>query len=393
MTARGGAWLLTLALLLPSVARAQSVRLRESPCTDAIPHDVLGRLLSVELRGDGVAGVDAGRRFDRPAVADVELVSDCGEPLTVEVRVTDPARGAIRTRTVDLTGVPAALRVRLLALSTAELLRATWIEPVVTGPPPELLVPAIEPLEAVEASPAIAIAPPASPSPVLHHSASGLGEPTVAAPSRREARRPAVAADDEDDREGEDRSPLAFPVDARSGVGALLGDPAGGLVAGGPAGPLELGAEGALRFFPESGVVLATAGASFRAAVGEDAFVALGFGAGGASTSQGSLVAIPASVRFGVAFDLGALRVDLGPRLEVALAWAEGTSGLTDNERTAAAARASALAVASISTAVTLRATPELQVGLLGDVGWVLVEPGLGIGGPTASVALSARVR
>lgn len=372
-------WALALALAAPSAASAQNVRLRDSPCPAQLPRRALSRLLSVELRGDGVSAVAETRRFDARTVADVELVSDCAEPLQVRVRVTHPAGRGAEERAVDLTGVPPLLRVRLLALTTAELLRASWSE-IHAAPPAPAVLPALP--TQPEVAPARAA--------VRVHSANRLAVPS--APARPRPRAPAPDGDEEDDEPPED-AVVALPAPERE-LAAALGDPASGASPVIDAAPYDVAAGAGVRLFPSTGLVLVTAAASVRVPASPDAFVAFDVGAGAdASGAQGALVAVPVGVRFGVSVDAAPVRVDVGPRLEAALLWVADVSSSTGNERVAADARITGLAAASLSVELAAELTPDTTLGLLGDVGWVLVELPSVASGPTASLALFARLR
>ncbi len=143
MTRPMHAWMIALALTgWASSARAQSVRLVDTPCASVVPERALAGSLEIELFGDGVAGV--GNVSEADALAVVELSSSCAEPLVVSVRTSDRLTDASLSRDVVLADVPPSLRVRTLALAVAELLRATWYVPTTFPDPPALVSPTRE---------------------------------------------------------------------------------------------------------------------------------------------------------------------------------------------------------------------------------------------------------
>lgn len=342
--------LVGLALLAPGRAHAQPLRLAPSPCPQ-VSTAVLSRLLAVELRGDGVAAIRDARPLDADGVAEVALESDCREPLSIRVRVTHPGRRVVEVREVDLDGVPRGLRIRLLALSTAELLRATWSEP---APAPE-------------AAPAIARpAPPRSAPPPTHRLARPRPAAAEGAPPPREERATPPAASP--------RGELASPPASSNRASFIAHEEEPSLA--------TIGAGASVRFFPAGGAVLATSVASLRVGIAARGFVAIELGAG---ASGAGLVAIPAAVRFGLSLEESFVRLDLGPRLEADLLIP--TAPQSDNDR---GSPFRGLVAATLAAELALRVAPEVRVSLLGDVGWTIAGPP-GLEGLTTSVGVLAR--
>jgi hypothetical protein len=119
-------------------ARRLPVELEVEPCTGVSP-DVVSRVLTVEL-GVSVTVVAAGEASDPAQKPDTTLVSLACDEGTIRMSVKDPLTGKSLERHVDLRAERSSARPRLLALSAAELVAASWIE--LEGPPPP--APAVE---------------------------------------------------------------------------------------------------------------------------------------------------------------------------------------------------------------------------------------------------------
>jgi len=110
------------------------------------------KLLRIELATDGVAELEvretpaassseAGERASPPSLALLEIRNACAPDPTIAI--DDAATGKRVERAVDLGSVTPAARARVLALATAELLRASWAELALPdAPPPRVPVPA-----------------------------------------------------------------------------------------------------------------------------------------------------------------------------------------------------------------------------------------------------------
>ncbi len=116
-------------------SRRLPVQLDVDPCTGVSP-DVVGHVLTVEL-GVSVAASDAAEGPKQ----DATVVSvTCSEGTTL-ITVHDPISGKMLQRHVDLRSEAAAARPRVLSLSAAELVAASWMELTV---PPAVSVPIVE---------------------------------------------------------------------------------------------------------------------------------------------------------------------------------------------------------------------------------------------------------
>jgi hypothetical protein len=105
--------------LLAVLAAAPRVELWVDPCVE--PPGVLDRLLSLELGAPVLAAVE-------PPSADATRVRlECDGAL-VRVEVIDPTTGKTAHRRIDPAAASGATRPRLLALATAELVSASWLE-------------------------------------------------------------------------------------------------------------------------------------------------------------------------------------------------------------------------------------------------------------------------
>lgn len=114
----------------------------------------LVRLLEIELRADGVETVEAigGDQVDAQTVAPaagtslavLRLEGVCTAGAPISVTIDDAATDKRVRREVDLRGVGDDARPRAVALATAELLRASWLELVLpSAPPPKAAVPLV----------------------------------------------------------------------------------------------------------------------------------------------------------------------------------------------------------------------------------------------------------
>ncbi len=104
-------------------ARRLPVQLDVDPCTGVNP-DVVGRVLTVEL-GVNVTTVDVTQETAKQDTTIVSLT--CSEGTTF-ITVHDPISGKMLQRHVDLRSEAANARPRLLSLSAAELVAASWME-------------------------------------------------------------------------------------------------------------------------------------------------------------------------------------------------------------------------------------------------------------------------
>jgi hypothetical protein len=157
-----GRFLALLALsLAPSVARADGPAPMPArvdfvrPGCAPLPFDEpsFTSLLRIELQSDGVGRVsvvDASQPAARDpatpvadhALAVIRLEDACAANGAVGIAVDDAATDKSVRRTVELGAVPAQARARVLALATAELLRASWAELILPdAPPPRAPVP------------------------------------------------------------------------------------------------------------------------------------------------------------------------------------------------------------------------------------------------------------
>jgi hypothetical protein len=143
----GGA-LLCSTLAAESAAREPSrglpIELEVEPCT-GVAADVVSRILTVEL---GVTVTTAGEASDiaqKPDTTQVTLSCDEG---TIRIFVRDPLSGKTLERHIDLRAERTSARPRLLSLSAAELVAASWIELDAAPPPPAPIVEATAPAPA-----------------------------------------------------------------------------------------------------------------------------------------------------------------------------------------------------------------------------------------------------
>jgi len=130
------AWASAPGALARDAARRLPVELEVDACTGVSP-EVVSRVLTVEL-GVNVTVVAVGEASDAAQKPDTTVVSLTCDEGTVKMSVRDPLSGKSLERHVDLRGEKSAARPRLLALSTAELVAASWIE--LEAPPPPLPV-------------------------------------------------------------------------------------------------------------------------------------------------------------------------------------------------------------------------------------------------------------
>jgi hypothetical protein len=115
------------------------VELEVDPCTGVAP-DVVGRIFTVEL-GVSVTYVPAGEASEPAQKPDTTLVSLSCDEGTIRMVVRDPLSGKMLERHVDLRAQRSSARPRLLSLSAAELVAASWIElDAVPAPPPAPIV-------------------------------------------------------------------------------------------------------------------------------------------------------------------------------------------------------------------------------------------------------------
>jgi hypothetical protein len=114
-------------------SRRLPVQLDVDPCTGVSP-EVVGRVLTVEL---GVSVTASDVTQDAPKQDTTVVSVTCSEGTTL-ITVHDPISGKMLQRHIDLRSEAAAARPRLLSLSAAELVAASWMEltapPVVTVP-------------------------------------------------------------------------------------------------------------------------------------------------------------------------------------------------------------------------------------------------------------------
>jgi hypothetical protein len=126
-------------------SRSLPVELEVDACT-GVPADVVSRILTVEL-GVTVTSVPAGEASDpaqKPDTTQVALSCDEG---TIRIFVRDPLTGKTLERHIDLRAERPSARPRLLSLSAAELVAASWIE-LESAPPPAPVVEATAPAPA-----------------------------------------------------------------------------------------------------------------------------------------------------------------------------------------------------------------------------------------------------
>ncbi len=141
--------LLCLAGATEAAARETSrhlpVELEVDSCT-GVAADVVNRVLTVEL---GVAVTTGpGEPADATPKPDTtQVLLSCDEG-TIKMVVRDPLSGKTLERHVDLRSERASARSRLLGLSAAELVAASWIELDAAPPPPVPIVEATAPAPA-----------------------------------------------------------------------------------------------------------------------------------------------------------------------------------------------------------------------------------------------------
>jgi hypothetical protein len=150
VTARAWRFALAAALVGASAAaepsRRPPVELEVDPCTGVAP-DVVSRILTVEL-GVGVTMVSPGEASDPSQKPDTTQIALSCEDGTIKMVVRDPLTGKTLERHIDLRAERSSARPRLLSLSAAELVAASWIELDHAPPPPAPIV------EATAAAPA-----------------------------------------------------------------------------------------------------------------------------------------------------------------------------------------------------------------------------------------------
>src|SRR5260370_36635075 len=146
------AWANARSVAAREPAQRLLVKLEVDPCTGVLP-DVVSRVLTVEL-GVNVTVVPTGDASDPAQKQDTTVVSRSCDEGTIRMNVKDPLTGKSLERHVDLRGEKTSARPRLLALSAAELVAASWIE--LQAPPPP--VPAVEATAALPARTDAAVA-------------------------------------------------------------------------------------------------------------------------------------------------------------------------------------------------------------------------------------------
>jgi hypothetical protein len=109
--------------------------------------DVVSRILTVEL-GATVTSVAPGESSDPAQKPDTTQVSLSCEDGTIRMVVRDPLTGKTLERHIDLRSERSSARPRLLGLSAAELVAASWIELDSAAPPPAPVVEATAPAAA-----------------------------------------------------------------------------------------------------------------------------------------------------------------------------------------------------------------------------------------------------
>lgn len=340
---------------MPRAAVAQSLSVQSFSCDDWIPAEVLAERLSLELRSDGV---DAAVVPGSVHLADVALRAPCDSP-GVRVEVRDPRDGRTYARRLDLTGMRSSLRLRWIALSAAELLRARWSR---TVPEPRPSSPADRPplLAHALGAPARAETRHVRPTEAL----SAPAAPRVSASLE-------TAATEEEDQDGRDDSNVQWGA----GVG--------------------------LRSFPDAGLLLGGGSLAATVSFGELARLAVRTGAFGTSIDAdfdarlwmtsvgGTLLGV---VR------LGDLSAGFGVDLEGGLAFAEERRA-QDNFTSLQGVHGFFLAALAAELAMPLSA--ELEVVARGAVGWTFagfaVERGAGgtlrVDGAHLSSSLGVRLR
>jgi hypothetical protein len=123
--------------------RALPVELALDPCTGVSP-EVVSRILTVEL-GVTVTTVSPGDSSDSRQRSEVTSISLSCDEGTIRMTVRDPVSGKTLDRHVDLRGERTSARPRLLGLSAAELVAASWVELEAAPPPPAPIVEATAP--------------------------------------------------------------------------------------------------------------------------------------------------------------------------------------------------------------------------------------------------------
>lgn len=334
--------LLSLLILAPAHARAQAedgvVRVVAFDCSAVVERALFTRLLATELRGDGVSSVEGD---EREALAVIEVGFEQCEPgaTSVRVQIDDRVTQKRVTRAIDLEGVPASLRERTLAIATAELLRASWLELIQPDPPePE-------------------VAPP----PVVRERVVARVARALGAPERSEGDEPAQ------------------PSATRWGRFAL-------------------GAAAVARFFPSTGLAVFGGRVSFNTGLFEHTgFLRadLGLQGGSASDVLGAIdvVAVPVGVTFGARVLAGDLMIELGARLEGGPVWVGGRPAGPDIE---SASSVEAMMVIGVAGSLTWRVARSIWLGVGVDAGWTAVgfdaladtRAATGMSGPTGSLEL-----
>lgn len=166
-------------------ARVTVVR-PDCPTTEAPPAvdaEELARLLRVELFEDGVTDVvttamepreaelATGPRIVPGSLAILTLEGACGDSAEITVVLDDAATVKALRRRVELGSGPPDARVRALAISVAELLRASWLELMMADAPeplvavPDSVTTAAKVRAAAALSRELALAEPARPAP------------------------------------------------------------------------------------------------------------------------------------------------------------------------------------------------------------------------------------
>ncbi len=303
-------------------------------CPRAVDHAALVRILEAELRADGIARVQAG---EGEGLVRVELVvENCEDPEIVRVRIVDRTTHKEVERPIDLRGVPDSLRARTMAMATAELLRASWMELAVADPPePEVEVPPL------------------------------LRERTIA--------RVASALGDPSERGRSEEPPPRWRT-------------------------FGIGFAAAARIFSESGLTII--GPRFSVAhglLGDRVYLRgdAGIQGGAASDAIGSvdIVAVPFSVSAGARVRTSDLQLEMGTRIEGGTAFVAGRPAFAD---VSAATVWQGFLLGAVSGGLTLRASHNVYASLFVDVGWVFVgfdalaEDRIvtSMGGPTGSLEL-----
>lgn len=155
-------WLTTTASARHASAQdaPATVLLVVSECsTSPIDRGALAERLRVELTSDGVrelrlvTEVTVSPEAPELAVLHVDAAPCAEGSASFTLRIDDLLTGKHTERTIALTEVPEGARPRTIALSVAELLRASWAELAIVDPPPAAVPPAVLAAIRVRAAP------------------------------------------------------------------------------------------------------------------------------------------------------------------------------------------------------------------------------------------------